>query len=163
MSFGRWVDIVAPGLALAQAIGRWGNFLNQEVYGAPTKLPWAIYIDPAHRLPGYENQAYYHPLFLYESLWNLANAGFLLWFARKWGDRLKDGDLFLIYLVTYPVFRFFLEFLRLDPSPVAGIDINQALMGVVAVCAATWLFIRHKPGSKIETVSEPEEKEETSA
>jgi phosphatidylglycerol:prolipoprotein diacylglycerol transferase len=161
MGFGRWADIVAPGLALAQAIGRWGNFLNQEVYGAPTKLPWAIYIDPAHRLAGYENQAYYHPLFLYESLWNLANAGFLLWFARKMGARLKDGDLFLTYLVTYPVFRFFLEFLRLDPSPVAGIDINQALMAVVAVCAAVGLFLRHRPGAKSQAIPEPGEQEES--
>ena len=68
-----WLDITAPGLALAQAIGRWGNFFNQELYGAPTNLPWKIYIDPAHRLPGFENFAYYQPLFLYESLWDLAN------------------------------------------------------------------------------------------
>ena len=68
-----WLDILAPSVALGQAIGRWGNFFNQELYGAPTQLPWAIFIDSQHRLPGFENQAMYHPLFLYESLWNLAN------------------------------------------------------------------------------------------
>jgi len=144
MSFARWADIIAPGLALAQAIGRWGNFINQEVYGAPTSLPWAIFIDPAHRLPGYQDQANYHPLFLYESLYNLANMGFLLWVSRRFSDRLKDGDVFLIYLITYPVFRFFMEFLRLDPSPLGGIDVNQLVMAVVAIIAASLLFLRHR-------------------
>lgn len=144
LSFARWADFIAPGLALAQAIGRWGNFLNQEVYGAPTNLPWAIYIDPNHRLPGFQSVAYYHPLFLYESLWNLLNMGFLLYISRKWTGWLKAGDVFLIYLITYPVFRFFMEFLRLDPSPVAGIDINQALMAVVAVVSSILLFLHHR-------------------
>lgn len=66
MSFATWTDIIAPGLALAQIIGRFGNFFNQELYGMPTNLPWAIYIDPAHRLPEFMDQAYYHPLFAYE-------------------------------------------------------------------------------------------------
>ncbi|HEX9013157.1 MAG TPA: prolipoprotein diacylglyceryl transferase, partial [Anaerolineaceae bacterium] len=104
LSFARWADFIAPGLALAQAIGRWGNFLNQEVYGAPTNLPWAIYIDPNHRLPGFQSVAYYHPLFLYESIWNLLNMVFLLYISRKWTGWLKTGDVFLIYLITYPVF-----------------------------------------------------------
>jgi len=73
-----WADIVAPGLALAQAIGRWGNFINQELYGAPTNLPWAVHIDPQYRLPGFQEQGTYHPLFLYESLWNLGNMAVLL-------------------------------------------------------------------------------------
>jgi phosphatidylglycerol:prolipoprotein diacylglycerol transferase len=144
LSFARWADFIAPGLALAQAIGRWGNFLNQEVYGRPTSLPWAIYIDPAHRYPGFENVAYYHPLFLYESIYNLLNMFFLLWIGKKWEKWLKPGDVFIIYLITYPFFRFWLEFLRLDPSPVAGIDINQALMAVVAIGAAVLLFMRHR-------------------
>ncbi|MDD5368899.1 MAG: prolipoprotein diacylglyceryl transferase [Anaerolineaceae bacterium] len=144
LSFARWADIIAPGLALAQGIGRWGNFINQEVYGGPTNLPWAIYIDPAHRLPGFENVSYYHPLFLYESLYNLANMGFLLWIGRRYQNWLKDGDIFLIYLIAYPVFRFFMEFIRLDPSPVAGLDINQALMGVVALLSTAFLIYRHR-------------------
>lgn len=144
MSFSKWADIIAPGLALAQGIGRWGNFVNQEVYGAPTNLPWKLHIDPAYRLPGYENVEYYHPLFLYESIWNVLNMAFLLWIGRKYSRWLRNGDVFLIYLITYPVFRFFMEFLRLDPSPVAGIDINQALMAVVALSSAVILFIRHR-------------------
>ena len=78
-----WLDITAPGLALAQAIGRWGNFFNQELYGAPTNLPWKIFIDPAHRLPGFENFAFYHPLFLYELLWDLGNMAILLLLSHR--------------------------------------------------------------------------------
>jgi phosphatidylglycerol:prolipoprotein diacylglycerol transferase len=138
-----WVDIATPGLALAQAIGRWGNFVNQEIYGLPTNLPWAIRIDPQHRLPGYQDQEYYHPLFLYESLWSLASVVFLLWLARRFGDRMKPGDLFLVYLITYPLGRFMLDFLRLDPSMVAGLNANQTLMAVVALTSAGILLWRH--------------------
>jgi phosphatidylglycerol---prolipoprotein diacylglyceryl transferase len=124
-----------PALALGQAIGRWGNFINQELYGAPTNLPWRIYIDPEHRLASYLDVEYYHPLFLYESLWNLMNMFLLLWIARRFAGSLKDGDIFLSYLVIYPVGRFLLDFLRLDASLVGGININQTVMGVVALCA----------------------------
>lgn len=144
MSIMRWTDIIAPGLALAQAIGRWGNFFNQELYGAPTSLPWKLFIEPAKRLPEFKSVEYYHPLFLYESLWNLANAGFLIWAGRQYKDRLKTGDLFLIYMIFYGIGRFLLEFLRLDPSPVAGININQTLMGIIAVVSAVVLFLRHR-------------------
>jgi len=144
VSFAVWVDIVAPGLALAQAIGRWGNFFNQELYGAPSNLPWAIFISPEHRLPQYQNVATYHPLFLYESLLNLANMGFLLWLGRRYQDRLKPGDVFLVYLVAYPVIRFFLEFLRLDSSMVSGVNANQTLMAIVACGAAIAFAYRHR-------------------
>lgn len=144
LSFTDWLDIGAPGLALGQAIGRWGNFVNQELYGAPTNLPWKIFIDPQHRLANYSDVEYYHPLFLYESLWNLGNMLLLLWMARRYADRLKSGDIFLIYLIVYPVGRFLLDFLRLDASIVAGLNINQSIMAVVAVCAALALFIRHR-------------------
>lgn len=146
LNFAEWTDIAAPALALGQAIGRWGNFFNQELYGAPTNLPWKIYIDPQHRLPGFENQAYYHPLFLYESLWDLANMALLLWLTRRYGDRLKNGDIFLIYLIVYPVGRFFLDFLRLDASRLAGINANQTFVAVVAVLSALALFLRHRDG-----------------
>jgi phosphatidylglycerol:prolipoprotein diacylglycerol transferase len=144
ISFATWVDITAPPLALGQAIGRWGNFFNQELYGAPTNLPWAITIDPQYRLPEYRDQASYHPLFLYESLWNLANCIFLLWLGRRYSNRLKSGDLMLIYLITYPVGRFLLEFLRLDAAQIGGINFNQNLMAVVAVCATGLLIWRHR-------------------
>lgn len=142
-SFLEWADIIVPGLALAQAIGRWGNFINQEVYGAPSDLPWAITIDYMYRLPGYEDIATYHPLFLYESLLNLLAAGLLLIIGRTKKDQLIKGDLFLLYLVIYPTIRFGLEFLRLDPSPVAGFNVNQTLMAVIAVVSVAILVIRH--------------------
>lgn len=143
MSIAKWADIVAPGLALAQAIGRWGNFFNQEVYGSPTNLPWKLYIEPVRRLQEFANVEYYHPLFLYEFLWNLMNAGVLWYISRRFKDWLRPGDVFFVYLIIYPVGRFFLEFLRLDPSPVAGINVNQTLMGVIALLSAAALFLRH--------------------
>ncbi len=136
LNLATWVDIAAPGLALGQAIGRWGNFVNQELYGAPTNLPWAIYID--------REQGYFHPLFLYESIWNLMNMGLLLWLGRRYADRLKPGDLLLVYAVVYPLGRFLLDFLRLDASLVGGININQSIMGIVALCAAAALYWRHR-------------------
>jgi phosphatidylglycerol:prolipoprotein diacylglycerol transferase len=148
MSFGTWADIAAPALAMGQAIGRWGNFVNQEVYGAPTNLPWAISIDPAHRLPEYVDIAHYHPLFLYESLWNLANMGFLLWLSRRYGERLKQGDIFLTYLVVYPIGRFWMEFLRLDSSQIAGVNANQTVALAVALVAGFLLYWRHRTVEK---------------
>jgi len=144
ISFGLWADIFAPGLALGQAIGRWGNFVNQEVYGRPSNLPWAITIDPQHRLPEYLKQPTYHPLFLYESLFNFANMGFLLWLSFKYREKLKHGDVFLSYLVSYPIFRFFMEFLRLDNSYVGGINANQTFMLVIALLAGGFLIWRHR-------------------
>jgi phosphatidylglycerol:prolipoprotein diacylglycerol transferase len=144
LNFAEWTDIAAPSLALGQAIGRWGNFFNQELYGAPTNLPWKIYIDPLHRLPGFETQEYYHPLFLYESLWNLANMALLIWLTRRFGDKLKNGDIFLVYLVVYPVGRFLLDFLRLDASMVGGVNANQTAMAIVAVISVLTLIFRHR-------------------
>ncbi len=144
LDFGFWLDVVAPALALGQAIGRWGNFLNQELYGSPSDLPWAIEIQPENRLPGYENQATFHPLFLYESIWNFGIVILLLWLGRKYKDRLINGDLFLIYLIAYPMGRFALEFLRLDPAQVGGININQTLMLFVAIFATGALVWRHR-------------------
>ena len=142
INFGIFIDIMAPGLALGQAIGRWGNFINQELYGSPSTLPWAITIDPAYRLSQYQDIATYHPLFLYESLWNLLNMGLLLWLGKKFSEILKPGDIMLTYLIVYPLGRFMLEFLRLDPSPVAGLNVNQTLMGITALAASIALLFR---------------------
>ncbi len=144
LPFLTWADIAAPGVALAQAIGRWGNFFNQELYGKPTNLPWKIYIDPAHRVPGYENYAYYHPLFLYESIWNLINMAVLLWAARRFKDWLKPGDIFLFYVIMYSIGRFSLDFLRVDASQVAGINFNQTFVAVAAVVAGVLLYLNHR-------------------
>lgn len=138
-----WLDVIAAPLALGQAIGRWGNFVNQELYGAPSDLPWAITIDPAHRLPEFADVARYHPIFLYESLWSLATVFFLVWLGRKYGKALKPGDIFLTYLITYPTIRILLDFLRLDASQVGGFNANQTLMAIVLVLAAGTLIYRH--------------------
>src|SRR5574340_121820 len=147
IGFLEWTDIAAPGLALGQAIGRWGNFFNQEIYGAPTDLPWKIFIDPAHRLAGYENQAYYHPLFAYESILNLANMLLLLWMGRRYRGSLKQGDVFNVYCIFYPLVRFGLDFLRLDASQVLSLNINQTIMAIVAVGAIAVLIWRHRPSA----------------
>ena len=147
LSFGVWTDIAAPGLALGQAIGRWGNFVNQELYGRPTDLPWGIYIKPQNRLPGFLEYTRFHPLFLYESLWNLANMALLLWLSRKYEESLKPGDIFLVYLVVYPIGRFFLEFLRLDVPHIGSLDTNQIFMALVAVASAITIYLRHRKRS----------------
>ena len=145
LDFSVWADIAAPGVAIGQAIGRWGNFFNQELYGAPSNLPWAIYIDPQHRMAGFTDQAYYHPLFLYESLWNFANVILLLWLGRRFADRLKSGDLILVYMLNYAIGRYLLDFLRLDASQVGGINFNQTTMVIVALGSFIALTWRHKP------------------
>ncbi len=144
LDFLTWADLAAPALALAQAIGRWGNFINQELYGKPTDLPWGIFIDPLYRLPGYTEFERYHPTFLYESILNLLACLALLWIARRFADRLKPGDLILCYLVMYPTIRFFMEFLRLDSSRFGNLNINQSLSVVVAVASGVALMLRHR-------------------
>jgi phosphatidylglycerol---prolipoprotein diacylglyceryl transferase len=145
ISFALWADMAVPGVALGQAIGRWGNFVNQEVYGARTTLPWGIRIDREGP------DARFHPLFLYEALWNLLNMGFLLWVARRYADRLKNGDIVLFYLIIYPVGRFCLEFLRLDAALVGGLNINQTVSAVVALIATVLLIWRHRKEPKMES------------
>jgi phosphatidylglycerol:prolipoprotein diacylglycerol transferase len=139
-----YIDCVAPGLLLAQAIGRWGNFFNQELYGAPTDLPWGLPIEWCRRLAGYEQFERFHPLFFYEFLWNILGVIVLLWLARKLANWIKVGDIFLMYLIWYPVGRFFLEFLRLNSAQIGGINFNQTFMAVIAVLAAGLLIWRHK-------------------
>ena len=144
LNFVEWVDIAAPSLALGQAIGRFGNYFNQELYGMPTDLPWKIYIEPGRRAPGFELFNYFHPLFLYEALWNLGNMALLFWLSRRYADRLKQGDLFLVYLIVYPVGRFLLDFLRLDASQIAGVNANQTFMAIIAVLSVAALVWRHR-------------------
>jgi len=140
----RWFDVIVPGAALGQAIGRWGNFVNQELYGAPTNLPWGIYIPPEKRLPGYTQYSTFHPLFLYESLMNVAAFGFLLWVERRFRDQLRDGDLTLIYFMLYPLIRFTLDFVRLDSNGFGVITTAQLVSLVAFLIAAALLIIRHR-------------------
>ena len=145
LPFAKVVDWAAPGLALGQAIVRWANFINQELYGAPTALPWGLNIDAAHRILGFTDPAVrFHPLFLYESIGDALICLGLLYVARKYVTWLKDGDVFVIYLIAYPVLRFFLDFLRLDNNQTLGLNTNQAIMLVVALVAAVVLAQRHR-------------------
>lgn len=143
LNFLELIDILAPGIALAQAIGRIGNYFNQELYGLPANIPWKIFIEPAHRLSGFESVNYYHPLFAYESILSFAIFIFLLWLARRFVNILKAGDLFLAYLGIYSFIRFLLEFLRLDVALVNGININQVFFAIAFICAGIGLYLRH--------------------
>ena len=148
-----YLDAIALALPLAQAIGRWGNFINQELYGPPTTLPWGLRIDPQHRIPPYNDlNAYpesdrFHPLFLYESLWNFIGFGLLFWISRRFKHQLRDGDLLLLYLIWYPLGRFFIEFLRTDSWFFPGTPFNvvHILSFVAVIGASITLYLRHKP------------------
>lgn len=144
LSLGELADIGAPGVALAHAIGRWGNFINQELYGPPTDLPWGIYIRPENRMQEYRQFERFHPLFLYESLWNLANFIVLLWLWRRHRNRLKNGDIFIIYLMNYSFGRFLLEFIRLDFVPLLGINFNQMVFLAIVIGGGVLLLLRHR-------------------
>src|SRR5665213_3280986 len=109
----RWMlDAAAPGLLLAQGIGRWGNWWNQELFGKPARLPWALKISPAHRPPGYDQYATFHPTFLYESLWDVVCVGLLLWIDRRYA--VRRPALFALYVSFYTAFRSYEETLRID-------------------------------------------------
>lgn len=156
LSFATWIDIVAPGLLLAQGIGRWGNFVNQELYGPPTDLPWGIYIDELHRLPQFMDQAYFHPTFLYESLWNFLGVVLLLWASKRFINWLRGGDLFALYVIWYAIIRVALEMIRLDSSTVAGLNANQIFMVVAAALAGLYMLWNHRRPKVVQTaVEEP--------
>ena len=110
----RFLDAAAPALLVAQAIGRVGNYFNQELFGGPTSLPWGLEISPAHRPPGYEAYSTFQPTFLYELIWNLGLAGFLVWLGHH--RRIRAPGLFALYVTGYSGFRIFEELLRVDPA-----------------------------------------------
>lgn len=148
-----YLDGVALGFLIGQAIGRLGNFMNQELYGPPTTLPWGLRIDSDHRVPPYNNLSLYpesvrfQPLFLYESIWNLIGFFLLFFISRRFEKRLRDGDLFLMYLIWYPLGRFFLEFMRTDSWFFPGTPFNvvHLLSTISIVGASVILFLRHRP------------------
>jgi len=143
LSFWRWADYIAPGLAIAQAIGRWGNFFNQELYGLPTNLPWGIYIAPENRLPGFEQYERFHPTFLYESLWNLLVFAVLMVVSRKVSRRLREGDLILLYGVLYPLGRLLVEFQRPDAWKIGGVPTAQWVAMAAILSCGSVLVHRH--------------------
>jgi phosphatidylglycerol:prolipoprotein diacylglycerol transferase len=153
-SFWRWADVVAPGAFLMQAIARWGNFFNQELYGPPTDVPWAVRIECGYRTAQWPCTRYpeattgFHPLFLYESLSGVVGALVLLWIARRWGSRMRPGDLFLGWLVWYSVVRFALEGLRSARWSVGGVPTAMIISTVLVVGALAVLAWRHRPAAK---------------
>jgi len=139
----------APGVALAQAIGRWGNWFNQELYGRPSSLPWALKISPQHRAVGFENVATYQPTFLYESLWDIGVALLVIWAARR---LLLTGDrTFALYVAAYGVGRFLTESLRIDfAHSFGGLRVNQWMAIVIFVGGVIYLYrTRHKIGPDV--------------
>lgn len=134
------LDVAAVGLPLGQAIGRWGNFFNQELYGKPTDLPWGIYIKPENRLLSVMGYEKFQPLFLYESILSLL-IFLILWRLVK-GKKVKvgEGKLFAWYLGLYGLVRFFLEFLRIDPWMIGGVRVGQAIsLGLVIIMVINWI------------------------
>ncbi|MDJ0441445.1 prolipoprotein diacylglyceryl transferase [Rhodococcus qingshengii] len=133
-----FADALAPGLVLAQAIGRWGNYFNQELYGAPTTLPWALQIDPAHRPADTSSIGLYHPTFLYECLWNIGVALLLLWVDRRY--TVPRGRLFTLYVAAYTLGRGWVEALRVDhANHILGLRLNDWTSLIVLMTALTVL------------------------
>ena len=142
-------DAVIPGVALAQAVGRWGNWFNQELYGRPTDLPWALEIDPENRPRATPDAATYHPTFLYESLWVLLVAGLLIWADRRFD--LGHGQVFALYIAAYCVGRFWIEALRVDPAhEIAGMRINNWVSIILFVAAVAYFVVSRRRGDRRE-------------
>jgi phosphatidylglycerol---prolipoprotein diacylglyceryl transferase len=150
-----FADAAAPGLVLGQAIGRWGNYFNQELFGQPSDLPWAIYIAPQKRPAQFADATTFHPTFLYEAIWDVLVCLVLLWVARRLSERLKAGDVFMLYVSLYSVGRFFVETLRVDQAFLIGDSVrgNLLVSGALALGFALLLLLRHSRSSRILSVS----------
>ena len=140
-----FADAVAPGLLVAQGVGRLGNWFNQELFGKPTNLPWGLKIDPEHRPPQYALSDTFHPTFLYELIYDVAAAGLLIWIGRRF--RIRPPALFALYVAFYTFGRTFEELLRVDPSHhFLGERLNFWVSILVFVCAVAffiwWQFLR---------------------
>lgn len=146
LSLWKYADVVAPGIALGQAIGRWGNFFNQEIFGTPTNVPWGIPIEVQNRPLEYINATHFHPTFLYESILNLLNFVILILLFR-W-KKIKPGAVFAIYLLNYALIRIVMEQLRTDPAPIL-FSIRLPIVASFGLIIAVFVFLfitqlRHK-------------------
>jgi prolipoprotein diacylglyceryl transferase len=150
LGFPLWtmLDCIAPGVAAAQAVGRFGNYFNQELFGGPTSLPWGLEISPANRPNGYEQYSTFHPTFLYESIWNFLTFAVLLYVAHRSWRRYAGGAFFALYLTLYSFGRFWVEGLRIDQAHQYGpLRLNQIVAAVVFVVAGlAFLRLRAKGG-----------------
>jgi prolipoprotein diacylglyceryl transferase len=140
-------DALAPGIVLAQAIGRWGNWFNQELFGGPSDLPWAVEIDPQFRPERFADVETFHPTFLYESLWCIGVALVLIWADRRF--RMGHGRVFALYVALYTLGRAWIEYLRVDPArEVLGLRLNVWTSVLVLVGAVVYIVVsgRRRPG-----------------
>ncbi len=135
LKFWTFADVAAPSLILGQAIGRWGNFANQEAHGGPTDLPWGIMIDGVK----------VHPTFLYESIWNLMVFMFLIWYRKK---SKVEGEIFLLYIILYSVARFFIESLRTDSLMIGPLRVAQLISVLAILVGGALLYYRKKAAQK---------------
>ncbi len=151
------LDAMAPGVLVAQAMGRWGNWFNQELFGKPSTKPWALEIDVGNRPPGYEQYATFQPTFLYECIWDLGAFGFVLWADRKW--RLGHGRVIALYVMAYTAGRGWIEMLRIDDveyQHVLGLRLNVWTSIVLFCLSATYFVVvgRTRPGRETEVYTE---------
>ncbi|MBS1889348.1 MAG: prolipoprotein diacylglyceryl transferase [Actinobacteria bacterium] len=151
-----FMDCTAPALLVAQAIGRVGNYFNQELFGGPSNLPWALQISPAHRPEGYAHFATFQPTFLYEIIWNLALAAFLVWLGHR--RRIRPPGLFALYVMGYSAFRIFEESLRVDPAHhILGQRLNFWVAILLTLAGAAWFVWaqRDRPGADDPPIVQP--------
>ncbi|MEE1785060.1 prolipoprotein diacylglyceryl transferase [Streptomyces sp. SP17BM10] len=156
-----YADAIAPGIALAQALGRWGNYFNQELFGRPTTLPWGLEISPAHRPATTPDAATYHPTFLYESLWCVGVALLVIWADRRF--KLGHGRAFAVYVAAYTVGRFWIEYLRVDEAHhYFGLRLNDWTSIIVFVGAVAYFVIvgKKRPGREDPASVDPAAHEE---
>jgi prolipoprotein diacylglyceryl transferase len=138
-----FMDAIAPALLVAQAVGRLGNYFNQELFGKPTSLPWGLQIDPQFRPQGYEGFTTFQPTFLYEMLFDLALAGLLVWLGRR--GTIRPPGLFALYVTGYSAFRIFEESLRIDSSVhFLGLRLNFFIATLLTVAGATWFVLSQR-------------------
>lgn len=160
VAFPALLDTAAPALLVAQAIGRLGNWFNQELFGRPTTVAWGLEISPEHRPPGYANFATFHPTFLYELVWNLAVAAVLIVLDRRF--RLGHGKVFALYVALYSAGRFWIEALRIDTvNTIGGFRLNNytaLITFLLALITLAWLT-RNRPGreDRVEATGSPTE------
>ena len=163
LPFAPWMDIAGIALPVGQAIGRWANFVNQELYGSVTSLPWGISIDSTHRVAPYKSlidfpvaTTRFHPLFLYESLWNILAFIVLLNIFQRGRSKLRYGDIFLVYVMQYSFIRFLLEFMRVEVAHIPGTDINssQAFTMLTLVIALVIFVYRQRTTPTVEEVQQ---------
>ena len=145
-----FADAAAPGVVLGQAIGRWGDYFNQELFGAPSDLPWAIHIAPENRPSEFADATSFHPAFLYESIWDVLVCLLLLWLARRFGGRFKDGTIFVLYAVLFTAGHLAVDALRLEAASLPIVELLRGnllllllLGGVLVLGSALILLLRH--------------------